>query len=1187
MNRGIVDLSSVIWTCLLAGKDREFGREVDFNGKKAFINSANFGYENAINHLKSVMQQLNLQPRDLILVMEGMNSKAERQAIHAGYKSGRDKPPEQYEQFNLCKEKLINSMLGLGANLCWQDGGVEADDVVGYLAKYLKGNRWIISGDKDLAAAIALGPGISHLRNGDINLNPFGPFKHEHIPVWIALVGDSGDKIPGASGFGQKAGEELLIKFGNDGLELMGELIRNKQLKKLEEDLASMPKLQKIIDDAPNVYMSYELARLRIEKVNTVRRPLSWRAGMVTPRANYMGDDRLLPYAGVTRLVCAENYTEALKWMRHEFQRSPFVTLDIETSTPPESDEWLELQGKEDKVVDVFGSRLTGMSLTFGPNMQYTVYLTHKHVPEPDVTNLTIEQVSDVVNAIPREKFTIVHNASFELSVCYREWGARPEWKDDPDYHGFLRNVIDTVIMSSYADENRSKGLKSLSKTLLNYEQESYEHVTTSDHQADAWDGKGKVVARWNEKIERGTGKFYQAPPREDPEADCGYVNGEVGPEIMEEIDGPEWVRVQRKMDQLTARHVLSYGADDAICTAALATHFTLILEIEDTWDVFMEVEQFPAYLTSLAFVQGTDFSLESMREQEKEDDEAYAKAEPILHDYLMKIGYEGTQFVPITELTPAEIKRAVFTVLGREMAKTMVRTPSKLAKLIEQEFDEEGALLAQLVSEGAIDSINKLMESKFVGKPNLDLASPKQMTALLYDYMKLPVHIINDVTLQQKIEQPQLFDAIRKFKQIRAGKQGMSLTDEEKALVRKKAKSDDTAIDFALAFDTAFIDDEARAALKAIGVMKKVMTRRSLFYKNYWHVLHWADNKIHASANQCAADTRRYSMSNPNLQQLPKKGAGVKFRGNFKPHKKNAVVASIDFVGQELRLAAQKSQDKNMLACYVGDNLKDIHSITAAGAMRLKWGPTFVNELFEKYGADIERGEEAAYQLFVRLHKTLGKSDPIAKKADDLRKEAKNVNFGAQNGARAQKLAETLIMKVEDAQLFLDARQAMFPDVDKAAEAAADKVKATGCAFTLMGARRHLREAMLSDDRGAADRAARQAWNFEIQGSAGEMTKLAMSRLWKSGIYFKYDARFIAPIHDELVSSVTADDAVEFLREKNWCMTQPYSTMTVPILGSISIGKDFAKQEECGDWFIKENIEKALKSIFPEGVAA
>ena len=268
------------------------------------------------------------------------------------------------------------------------------------------------------------------------------------------------------------------------------------------------------------------------------------------------------------------------------------------------------------------------------------------------------------------------------------------------------------------------------------------------------------------------------------------------------------------------------------------------------------------------------------------------------------------------------------------------------------------------------------------------------------------------------------------------------------------------------------------------------------------------------------------------------------------------------------------------MLACYVGDNLKDLHSITAAGAMRMKWGSAEVDALFEQYGTDLPRSTEGEYQLFLRL-RALGKGNPISKKADDLRKDSKNTNFASAYGGQALKLSETLIMKVTDAQLFLDARNSMFPGMDKAAKRAEEECMRTGYALTFMGVRRHLREAIMSDNKAIASRAARQAWNMEIQGSAGEQTKLAMSTLWTTGAFFRHDVRFFASIYDELVVSVHKDHAAAFIKEMHAAMTQPYSTMTVPVVGSISLGPDFGNQIECGDDYDLEKINAALNDIF------
>lgn len=1148
MKRGIVDLSSVLWTSLRVGKDKEHGYEEEFEGKNHWINSAAYGYANAVSHLLACMKEFSMQPRQLIFVQEGMNAKSARQAIYPAYKAGAGKAPAWYTEFNKAKEMLLSTFLGLGSQLVWQDG-LEADDVVGYLAKNLKGERWVFSNDKDLAQVIDPDNDAHLYRLGVRDENPFGPFDVRYIPVAIALLGDTSDGIPGVKGFGEKAFEKLLILFGgDDGLAAFQQLLERRELNRLAEDVGEMKELQKVIDQADNAYLSYHLAKLRIDKVNTLQNPLKWQVGMVKPKAECF-DPALRHYGGQSTLVHAGNYEEAMAFLRRHLWSSPEFAFDIETSTPPESDEWLEMQDKEEGgTVDVFGSELTGFSLTFGPNMQYTYYVTVDHVEEDDVKNITVAQARDMVGEIPREKVTWVHNASFELPVCYNAWGE--DWKDDPEYHGFLRNVRDTAIASSYVDENESRGLKKLSSRLLGYEQTSYEQVTTKDVPKSDWDGTGRLVGEYDE------------------------VEG-----------APATVRVQFKMNQLKAREVVGYGADDAIVTAALANHFVTVMEIENTFDVFEQVETFPAYVTALGFVQGVDFDLEGMFAMEREDDEAYEKAWATLRQFLMDIGYDGTKPPVFEEMTPAAIKEAHLVCLGQEL-KTLVKTPSKLAKLIlqsadagEYEDEERARTLATVIEAGDPQRLTAFTQQYFVGEPVLDLNSPKQMKRFLYDIIGMPVEMTNDLTPLERKHNPALKEAIYRHRKVRQGKApASSLSAEDIKLLRTKAKTDEKAINFALAFHAEQIEPAARTALKALQAMKKVMTRRSLFYNKYRRIRHWKDGKIHAQMNQCAAVTRRYSSSDPNLQQLPKKGEAVRFRAFILPHHKDAVVCSIDFAGQELRLAAERSQDANMLACYVGDKLKDIHSITAAGAMKLKWGAAAVKELYGRWGQDLQEGMD--YDLFMRL-RSLEKKEPMKKQADDLRKDSKNVNFAAQFGGQAVKLSETLIMPVSDAQLFLDARSAMFPDVDKAAKRAADFAERHGYALTLMGARRHLRNSIMSEDRSEVSAALRQAWNMEIQGSAGEMTKMGMTRIWKSGALHRFDVRFIAPIHDELVTSVHRDHAAEFIRIKHEAMTQPYATMKVPVVGSISLGRNFAEQIECGEEFDAKVIAEAVNDAF------
>ena len=1145
MKRLILDMSSVIWTSLMAGKDIENGKKVTFVDKEVHINSADWGFQNAINHILKACELTGCTPKDFIMVFEGKESKYERQQMFAEYKAGRERAPEYYDEFNICKDTLRETFLNLGATACSQDF-LEADDVIGYLCRSLEGEKIILTNDGDLAVLVDETTHI--LKNGEIDRNPFGDyFPHRFITVYKALVGDTSDNYKGAKGFGEKAFRDLYIAFGDDGLELMEELIVKNQLHRLAEDVGTLKALQKIIDAAADVRLSYKLAVIYSDKVNTMRRPLHWQAGMVKADCP---ESLLRKWAQKTELVHAGNYDKLFAWATSRIKTSPAVALDIETATPDASDEWLERLGKaaaEDDeksakvLVDVFGSELTGLSLTFGANNQFTLYLTHDHRETDDTRNLTLAQVRDFVALVPKTTRIYVHNAAFELPVLYNEWGQ--DWQDDPEWHGFLPNVRDTRIMCSYADENMRSGLKERSAAVLGYQQTTYAEVTTkTDLLADLPAG-GKLI----KAVELAEGLVHHTK--------------------------------QYKMNERPAREVTAYGCDDTICTLALANFYRIKLELEKSWHVYEEVETLPAYVTALAFVQGIPFSQATMEQQITEDDATYDAAWATMRTFLLDKGWDGTVCPAFTEWTPANIKEGYEIITGEKLDCKM-RIIDKIGKHIGSLEDVPRAdLISRLILDNDLAGFNAEVAHYFDGEPVLDTGSPKQMRKFLYQTIGTRIQLVNDCTAKEKQDKPDLARAVMKFNMARRGKEIEEITPEEQALLLTKAKTDDSAVDFALAFDK---ENCPPGILEAFQAMKKVATRRSLYYKKYPAFPHWKDGLIHANINQCATVTRRYSSSAPNVQQWPKKGEGVKFRKNIRPHKAGAVVGSIDFSGQELRLAADRSQDRNMLACYIGTKLKDIHSITAAGAMELKWGADFVESLFNEFHLD-RADEDGLYDLFVAARK----SEKYHKKADDHRKNAKNVNFAAQNGARAAKISETETMPLQDAQLFLDAREVMFPDVGVAAKRAEGIARDFGYAATLMGARRHLAHAILSDDRQESARAARQAWNFEIQGSAAEMTKLAMARLWQSGVMFRYDMQFFAPVHDELVFSVVYEDTLAVVREVHDCMTAKYATMAVPILGSISIGPNFGDQRECGDWFIPENVQRELDTITKERITA
>lgn len=1111
----VFDMSSFLWRALLVGKDKEFGYEIpdpEKAGKTVWVNGAQYGYENAVNMMTRVMNEFGITPIDTILVFEGMHSKAMRLRIDSEYKASRKQRPKELNiEFNKLINMIEKTWLDMGALTARQEK-VEADDVVAYLAANLEEDVVVASYDGDMTVLNGTneyGANIKVWIDGVVGENKYGPFDSKFVTVYKALVGDSSDNIKGVKGFGPAMFEDFVRKYGDEGLQDMIDLFTTNRLEELADHAEKCKICARIADQREQAQRSWELALMHPEWVNRFKlAKIEWKAGMVKQREECI-DERLRQWYGQSRLVHAGNYDAAMKWALPKLRESKEVSLDIETATPEESDEWLERKAQRDKdadKVDVLGSELVSLGFTFGDNNQYTLYFTHNHLEEPGVPNLTSEQIRDFVGMTPPEVPIVIQNLHFELSVLYQEWGEA--WKDN-GVHGFLRNVLDTKLEASYVDENRPLGLKQRSKSILGYDQTSYAETTTKEGPVGTLPAGGKLLASFD--VQRTIKEPVYGASFEDQPG-----------ELLEpgEYETIPHERRQYKMNELTAAEVFDYGTDDTICTIALHNYYRVVMQLEHTWEVYKQVELYPAYLTALAFVQGTPMSLEKMRELEKDDDEVFDQSWAVVREFLIAEGWDGS--VPPTygvDITPAQVKEAYQIVFGRTLD-TMVRKIDKLVKFIEPDEPVFASMLAGVTDEAGAQRFTDYVRVHFNGEPDFNTGSPKQLQKFMYETMGLPIRLHNKPTDKMRSE----------------GKKVGT------------PKTDDLAIQYALKYDAPDCP-EIGPVLDAFRRMKMVQTRRGLYYKPYSVACHWKDGLLHPSHNQCATNTRRYSASDPNDQQLPKHpkatGEAARFREVYVPHKKGAVVVSLDFNSQELRVIADYSQDENMLSCYVGENLKDMHALTALGIIKRR-EPAAADWSYEDFKAALE-GERKGD---MKVYRALGKK----------------TNFTTEYGAMAPKLAQTLLVSEDEAQSYIDAKLEAFPQVQVWKDGVQEYAAANGYVTTMMGARRHLAEALESDDGYERSKAERQAVNFKIQGSSAEMTKMAMGRMWSCGIPFKYDCRFIAPIHDEVVWSVMLDELLPFLKDVHACMVAPYANMQVPIVSSISFGPSFGEQIEIGE---------------------
>ncbi|OFN60547.1 DNA polymerase [Eikenella sp. HMSC061C02] len=1040
--RVILDVSSLAWRCLLSGTDEENGfHETDpVTGKERYINSAAYGWDSLSGYLKRLCEGLAFAPKDMILVLDGAGGRQLRSQFHSAYKAGRDKSQAMYDQYNKLERLCCDTLVNLGAQVVYQRG-VEADDVIGYLCETIKEDRLlVVSHDKDMLVC-AKYPNVTVWIQEQGNPYLFGNFPFQFIDVYKATVGDPSDNIPGAKGFGPKAFEAMYQRFGDNGLAVLRKLIQERKLKLLEEDVPALPQLQKLIDYAPDVEMSLKCAKLYPNYVQPEK--MEWRHGVC--RAGVADvHPNLAQFAQRIVGVTAANFAEVFQDVQNLAAENPLVSLDIETTTPDESDEWLfEIRQEESKQVDVFGSELTGLSITLGGNFQHTFYFSVGHA---DTDNVSLEQVEQVLRFLNQDKRFVIQNVNFELVVLHNTFG----W--------FLRDIDDTKLMASYVDENSSLGLKPNSKRWLGYEQATYDETVT--------DADGR----------------------------------------------------KRKMHELTLAEVLAYGADDTICTAALYQWYQLHMYLETVWRTYRDVEIGAAYWVAQAFIDGVKIDQVTLRDMIARDKQAKAEHQAVLDEYLIAQGWDGTRLVEATEESryePTWLKYAFEVVYGKPLD-TRVR---KFERLLDAMREQGGETLADILEHGSLQQVNQFVQSKFSGSPQFNVGSPKQMQKLLYEVMGLPIRLRNKPT-----------DTMRA-----AG------------ITEGNPQTDELAVQSALHYDVP-ADGELVAPLKALLGIKTMNTRFGLYYTTYPQLPHWKDNRIHAGLNQCATVTRRFTSNNPNLQQLSK-GAGD-FRRIFVPHHKDAMIVSLDFSAQELRLIAEQSQDPNMLSCYVGDNRRDMHSLTGAEIAKLP---------YEEFKARVDDEEH-----------------PQHKWAKAIRAKGKTTNFASAYGAAAPKMAQTLMVTEDEAQSYLDAKSSAFARTEEWKQEVIADAHKQGFVRTMLGVRRHLPD-LQSSNKWEVAKAERQAVNFKIQGSGAEMTKLAMGRMWQSGIRQKFDMRFVACVHDEVIFSISMQDIPRVVPSIHAAMTAKYADMSVPVESSISMGKTLGDQHEFGS---RELVEQVLQQF-------
>lgn len=235
------------------------------------------------------------------------------------------------------------------------------------------------------------------------------------------------------------------------------------------------------------------------------------------------------------------------------------------------------------------------------------------------------------------------------------------------------------------------------------------------------------------------------------------------------------------------------------------------------------------------------------------------------------------------------------------------------------------------------------------------------------------------------------------------------------------------------------------------------------------------SDGRIHAHFQQTVTATGRISCTEPNLQNIPiRQELGRKLRSAFEAEKGCTLVGA-DYSQIELRVLAHLSQDENLIDAF--NNGEDIHRMTASRVLGIP-----------------------AEQITV---------------AD--RSRAKAVNFGVIYGMSGFGLSEELNITRKEAEAYIEEYFKKHEKVKAYMDEQIANAKKTGYSETILGRKRAIHEITASAYM-VRQLGERLAMNSPIQGSAADIIKLAMLKVYSELKAKHPDAKLILQVHDELI---------------------------------------------------------------------
>jgi DNA polymerase-1 len=295
----------------------------------------------------------------------------------------------------------------------------------------------------------------------------------------------------------------------------------------------------------------------------------------------------------------------------------------------------------------------------------------------------------------------------------------------------------------------------------------------------------------------------------------------------------------------------------------------------------------------------------------------------------------------------------------------------------------------------------------------------------------------------------------------------------------------------------------------------RQLLKIKSTYIDGMINVINPNTGKIHSKLNQAATATGRLSSTEPNLQNIPiKTENGRKIRKVFVSSSEDYVLVDADYSQIELRVLAHISGDEKFIDAFIKN--EDIHTRTAS-------------EVFNV---------------------------PLDEVTSLMRSRAKAVNFGIVYGISDYGLSRDLKITKKEAKIYIESYFARYPKVKQYMDDIVAQAKEQGFITTLLNRRRYVPEILSRNaiQRGIGERI---AMNTPIQGSAADVIKIAMIKVYDELKERKLKSRLILQVHDELLVEAHRSEIeeVQQIVKKNM---QEAMDLKVPLTAEVSTGNNW-----------------------------